>query len=95
MVHMSPATFGEAQKLVDIYRPSHYLDGPNDVDFVAGIVDELDSRGLASTEASDDEVRRVVEGWTFPLAGLDLRMIEIDAQQLEAERERRMADDYE
>lgn len=30
---MSPATFGEVRYLVDSLRRSHYLDGPNDVDW--------------------------------------------------------------
>lgn len=34
MVEMRPATFGEVRGLVDSMRPSLYLDGPNDVDWI-------------------------------------------------------------
>jgi len=34
MVHMSPATFREVRTIVESMRPSHYLDGPNDVDWI-------------------------------------------------------------
>jgi hypothetical protein len=34
MCHMRPADFAEVRRLVEIYRPSHYLDGPSDVDFI-------------------------------------------------------------
>lgn len=34
MAHMSPADFAEVRMLVDTMRPSHYLDGPNDVDWI-------------------------------------------------------------
>lgn len=34
LVQMRPATFGETHKLVDSMRESHYLDGPNDVDWI-------------------------------------------------------------
>src|SRR5688572_9600973 len=30
----SPATFGEVRKAVERWRPTLYLDGPNDVDFI-------------------------------------------------------------
>lgn len=31
---MRPASFGEVRSLVDLLRESHYLDGPNDVDWI-------------------------------------------------------------
>lgn len=34
MVEMRPATFGEVRELVGSMRPSLYLDGPNDVDWI-------------------------------------------------------------
>jgi AbiV family abortive infection protein len=34
MVDMSPASYGEVRQIVDRLRLSHYLDGPNDVDWV-------------------------------------------------------------
>jgi hypothetical protein len=34
MTHMSPADFAEVRTTVDTMRPSHYLDGPNDVDWI-------------------------------------------------------------
>lgn len=34
MVHMSPANFLEVHAIVESMRPSHYLDGPNDVDWI-------------------------------------------------------------
>jgi len=34
MAEMSPADFAEVQRLVDSMRASHYLDGPNDVDWI-------------------------------------------------------------
>jgi len=34
MVHMQPAEFGEVRGRVDLLRQSHYLDGPNDVDWI-------------------------------------------------------------
>jgi len=34
MVHMSPADFREARTIVESMRPSHYLDGPNDIDWI-------------------------------------------------------------
>jgi hypothetical protein len=34
MAEMSPADFAEVQRLVDSLRASHYLDGPNDVDWI-------------------------------------------------------------
>lgn len=34
MAHMHPASFAEAKSLVDLERKSHFLDGPNDVDWI-------------------------------------------------------------
>jgi len=34
MVHMNPANFREVRTIVESMRPSHYLDGPNDVDWI-------------------------------------------------------------
>ncbi len=34
MTYMSPADFAEVRRIVDTMRPSHYLDGPNDVDWI-------------------------------------------------------------
>ncbi len=34
MAEMNPATFGEVRSIVDSMRPSLYLDGPNDVDWI-------------------------------------------------------------
>ena len=34
MAEMRPATFSEVKSLVELYRPSLYLDGPNDVDWI-------------------------------------------------------------
>jgi AbiV family abortive infection protein len=34
MAHMNPADFAEVRMLVDTMRPSQYLDGPNDVDWI-------------------------------------------------------------
>jgi AbiV family abortive infection protein len=34
MAEMSPADFAEVERLVDSMRASHYLDGPNDVDWI-------------------------------------------------------------
>lgn len=34
VAHMAPASFGEIQDLVDLERKSHYLDGPDDVDWI-------------------------------------------------------------
>lgn len=34
MAHMSPASFREVRTIVEPLRPSHYLDGPNDVDWI-------------------------------------------------------------
>lgn len=31
---MRPASFGEVRSLVDLLRESHYLDGPNDIDWI-------------------------------------------------------------
>ena len=34
MTEMSPADFREVRRIVESMRPSHYLDGPNDVDWI-------------------------------------------------------------
>lgn len=34
MAEMSPADLGEVRRLVETMRPSHYLDGPNEVDWI-------------------------------------------------------------
>jgi AbiV family abortive infection protein len=34
MAHMAPASFSEIENLVNVERRSHYLDGPNDVDWI-------------------------------------------------------------
>jgi AbiV family abortive infection protein len=34
MAHMAPASLGEIESLVNLERKSHYLDGPNDVDWI-------------------------------------------------------------
>jgi AbiV family abortive infection protein len=34
MSHMAPASFGEIEGLVNLERKSHYLDGPDDVDWI-------------------------------------------------------------
>jgi AbiV family abortive infection protein len=34
MAHMAPASFGEIERLVNLERRSHYLDGPDDVDWL-------------------------------------------------------------
>lgn len=67
---MSPATFAEVRGVVESMRPSHYLDGPNDVDWIfpnrliadreerlyVDLVEE-DHVGRWVTPATDDEVR--------------------------------------
>jgi hypothetical protein len=34
MAQMNPADFAEVRRMVESMRPSHYLDGPNDVDWI-------------------------------------------------------------
>ena len=67
---MSPASFAEVRGMVESMRPSHYLDGPNDVDWIfpnrliadreerlyVDLVDE-DVAGRWVTPGTDDEVR--------------------------------------
>lgn len=173
MAHMSPADFGEVRRLVDSMRESHYLDGPNDVDWifrnqllarreeslyvdyihedegdrwvtpaandvfmypppvapirrlicalqrlgamsidglvvVAGhwssvrledgthwqetagingaIVEELIDQGIATPEATAEDVTFAIERWPFPMGDLDLEMLPVDIADLEAKR---------
>lgn len=67
---MSPADFAEVRRIVESMRPSHFLDGPNDVDWIfpnrlmadreerlyVDFVDEEEG-GRWITPASDDEIR--------------------------------------
>ena len=178
MSYMSPADFAEVRRVVEIYRPSHYLDGPSDVDFIyrnqslaqreealyvdyvrdedgsrwvspaardslvfghlavpldlvisldrigctsregldviaetwsdvvitdtthwqeiralnKRIAETLIDRGLHSSDAEDEDAARVIDRWSFPLTQLDLGLVEIDTQDLEAQRARRLAE---
>jgi hypothetical protein len=173
-VQMRPADFREVRERVDWLRRSHYLDGPNDVDWIfrnqliaeredslyvdyvheeegdrwtsparkegvdfgvdtgvqdlvgalhrtgctsrAGlevvaaawteqpidddthwqevravnrsIVKKLAEGGHTLTDAMADDARRLIERWHFPLAGIDLKEIEVPLAQLEADRAR-------
>jgi hypothetical protein len=177
MCHMRPATFAEIRNLVQIYRPSHYLDGPYDVDYVfrnqslaqreealyvdyvndedgprwvtpatrndlmfgpltvpLDLVISLDrigctsrdgldviaaawdgvvikdsthwqelralnddiartliARGLNSPDADSKDLARVVDRWLFPMTELDLELVRVSREELEAERARRLA----
>jgi hypothetical protein len=173
-VQMRPADFREVRERVDWLRRSHYLDGPNDVDWIfrnqliaeredslyvdyvheeesdrwttparkegvdfgvdtgvqdlvgalhrmgctsrtgleivaaawtqqpidddthwqdvvpvnRSIVEELAERGHALTDATADDARHVIGRWHFPLAGIDLKEIDVPLEQLEADRAR-------
>lgn len=174
MSQMRPATFAEVRRLVETMRQSHYLDGPNDVDWIfrnqllaqreeslyvdyiheedgdrwvspAGhnalvfgpstalpdlvaalhrlgctsrsglaliaqawaemtvedstpwpeiaainrfIVTTLIERGIASADANSDDVKIVVDRWTYPLGALDLRQRDVSTSELQDERDR-------
>lgn len=47
------------------------------------IADDLGEEGVGS-----EDVRRVLDRWTFPLSGLELSMVEVSRSALEAEQER-------
>jgi AbiV family abortive infection protein len=68
MAHMAPASFGEIEGLVNLERRSHYLDGPDDVDwifrnqlitereqrlYVDYVVDEADARWISPKRFED------------------------------------------
>jgi hypothetical protein len=173
---MRPADFAEVCRLVEMYRPSHYLDGPNDIDYIfrnetlvqreealyvdyireenesrwvgprsdglsfghltsaldlvislgrigctsrrglniiastwsgqtiqetthwrevrslnVQIVRELGREGLFSPDADETDTGRVVDGWTFPLAQLDLDLIKVDVRELRTDRTNRLS----
>lgn len=52
----------------------------------ASILQDLDSAGL-SDKASQGDCHRLYDEWTFPMYGVDLFMIEVSDQQLEAQRD--------
>lgn len=174
---MRPADFGEIRRLVEDMRPSHYLDGPNDVDWIfrnqlltmregglyvdlvqheegpawvtpaghdrlglghnvaiqklvialhrlgvtsrrglevvaaawAGqviddgtrwatvadinrsVVTQLLEDGAALPDVIPADARRIIDRWTFPLHGLDLREVPVPLEDLRERRERRFA----
>jgi AbiV family abortive infection protein len=51
------------------------------------VIVELIAEGLAE-HAGEADAAAVIRGWTFPLSGLDLSMIEVSRADLEAEQER-------
>lgn len=70
VAEMTPADFGEVRRIVEMLRPSHYLDGPNDVDWIFPNrllsdreqrlyvdLDWEDGRARWTTPADDDELR--------------------------------------
>jgi hypothetical protein len=175
IAQMNPANFAEVRTLVQTMRPSRYLDGPNDVDWIfrnqllaqreeslyvdyiheeggdrwitpatnddfmfaappaairdlvgaldrlgctsrAGlaiiasswtqktiedetpwlelvainqsIVEELINKELASADATQEDVDRVIEHWPFPMGSLDLSQLPVSNSELQAERDR-------
>jgi hypothetical protein len=52
------------------------------------VVEKVLGEDLADPTTGDDDVARVIERWTFPLAGIDLGGIEISVEDLRAEQER-------
>jgi hypothetical protein len=177
MAHMRPADFREVREIVGTMRPSLYLDGPNDVDWIfrnqllaeredsvyvdyvhddegdrwstpaaydapnfgyttavqdlvaslrrlgctsrggldviaeawaaqditdethwqtvaavnRAVVTELAAKEMASSDATAEDARRVIEQWTFPLSYLDLSEQRVSRPELEAKRDRRLA----
>lgn len=61
MAHMRPATFAEIAALVDLERRSHYLDGPNDVDWIFRnqLITEREQRLYVDYVIDDDAPRWV------------------------------------
>ena len=69
IAEMNPADFAEVRRMVEMLRPSHYLDGPNDVDWIFPNrllsdreqrlyvdLDWEDGRARWKTPAEDDEL---------------------------------------
>lgn len=61
MAHMSPASFAEIAGLVDLERKSHYLDGPDDVDWIFRnqLITEREQRLYVDYVLDDDQPRWV------------------------------------
>ena len=61
VAHMRPASFAEIEGLVDLERKSHYLDGPNDVDWIFPnqLITEREQRLYVDYVLDDDEPRWV------------------------------------
>lgn len=52
------------------------------------IIEQLIERDLAREDATQDDIRRVIDHWTFPLATPDLSELKVSRAELAAERER-------
>lgn len=63
MAHMAPASFSEIEKLVNLERRSHYLDGPNDVDWIFRnqLISEREQRLYVDCVVDEDGPR-----WSSP-----------------------------
>jgi hypothetical protein len=55
------------------------------------VLERLEDRGLILPEATPEDARRVLDRWTFPLGTLELEEKPVTLQELQAERERRLA----
>jgi AbiV family abortive infection protein len=55
------------------------------------VLEQLEGRGLMLPQATPEDAWRVVDRWTFPLGALELEEMPVTLQELQAERERRLA----
>jgi hypothetical protein len=58
------------------------------------VVDALLRVGLAKPELTDRDVRLILEQWTFPLVHLDLEEEKVKSEDLQAQRDRWLADQW-
>ncbi len=58
------------------------------------IVNEFYKAALAKTELTERDVRLILEQWTFPLTNVDLDSVTVKSEDLQAQRDRWLANQW-
>jgi AbiV family abortive infection protein len=51
---------------------------------ISHMIDQIDSAGLVGPDFTDNDHRRILDSWAFPLHGIELTKIDVDTQVLKA-----------
>ncbi|BCJ53393.1 hypothetical protein Asp14428_48680 [Actinoplanes sp. NBRC 14428] len=89
-------TNAKALEIISQHWKNQHLDDATHWQVVAQInrkiVEALLDAGLTDQNVTSDDTRRVIEHWTFPLSTLDLRERKVTMEELEEQRNRRLAE---